>query len=103
LELCFISVNKGVKQPKLSSKLSVAVCVKINVKANSSESIKFSLVWNMPKVSFRNPKNVYTRYYTKFFEQNEETSQRIACYGFGKYSNWKNLIDEWRKPILNNS
>ena len=39
---------------KKASKLCIAVCVKVKVKAMSSETIDFSLVWNMPNLIFNN-------------------------------------------------
>jgi uncharacterized protein (DUF608 family) len=80
--------------------MAVAVCIKTLVKAKSCESSQFSLVWDMPEVSFRNANNVYYRYYTKFFQAKEHRSQKIACYSFSQYKNWKKSIDKWRQPIL---
>ena len=47
---------------KKASKLCIAVCVKVKVKAMSSETIDFSLVWNMPRVSFVGNQKTYNKY-----------------------------------------
>ena len=47
--------------PNQKSKLAVAVCVKVHIKAKSSEKIDFSLVWNMPNIRFNDESKLYKR------------------------------------------
>ncbi len=43
------------------SKLNIAVCVQVTVKAESKENIDFSLVWNMPNVTFYEKQKTYKK------------------------------------------
>jgi len=46
-----------------TTKLAIAVAVKVIVKANSKETIDFSLVWNMPNIFFSgNSKKIMKRF-----------------------------------------
>ena len=48
-----------------SAKLACAVCAQIKVKSKSKEKIEFSLVWNMPIISFIGNQKSYKRYTLK--------------------------------------
>jgi len=85
---------------KKSAKLAVAVCIKVHIKAFSSETIDIALVWNMPKFRFINGKTIHNRFYTRHFENNETTAQTIANYALKEHHNWINAIRKWQKPIL---
>jgi hypothetical protein len=54
-------VNSSKSGPKKSSKLCIAVCVQVKVKAMSKETVDFSLTWNMPKVQFYGQQATYKR------------------------------------------
>ena len=49
------------KRQKKNSKLAIAVCAQIKVKAGSREIIEFCLVWNMPNISFAGNQKQYKR------------------------------------------
>ena len=57
----FYSVDKNSIPSKKSAKLAVAVCIKVHIKAFSSETIDIALVWNMPKFRFINGKTIHNR------------------------------------------
>lgn len=61
----YLKVDKN-KIPNKKFKLNIAVCVQVKVKAMSTEKIDFSLVWNMPKISFIGEKKVYKKYDKNF-------------------------------------
>jgi uncharacterized protein (DUF608 family) len=91
-------------QARKDSKLTVAVCVKVLVKALKSERIDLSLVWHMPKIHFTGDENkLCTRYYTKYFNDEEPNcGQNIAAYSLAHREMWCESIRSWRRPILEN-
>lgn len=89
--------------PSKKTKLAVAVCAKVTVKAHSSQNIDFTLVWHMPKIKFLKGTKTYDRYYTRYFETNQNTAQNLATYALSNYETWKKSIDDWRTPILNDT
>lgn len=84
--------------------MAIAVCVNIKVKPFSKENIEFSLVWNMPNISFPgDSEKIFNRYYTRYFPaENPNSSIEITSYSLANKSNWLNAINEWREPILQN-
>ena len=57
----FVSVEEKLHSNFPSSKLAIAVCAQVKVKANSKEKIEFSLVWHMPEIYFGDRKQMYKR------------------------------------------
>ncbi|CAF1008695.1 unnamed protein product, partial [Brachionus calyciflorus] len=91
------------KRKVLNGKLAIAVAVQIKLKAHSREKIEFSLVWNMPKVSFHNNQKSYKKFYTRYFsEMSPDTAKDIACYSLYSRKTWQNALSNFRKPILEN-
>jgi non-lysosomal glucosylceramidase len=87
-----------------NSKLTIAVCAKIKVKANSQEEIKFSLVWHMPEIYFSGDSSmIVKRFYTKYFDISlPTTSREISSYALKSQSFWLDQITDFQKPILLN-
>jgi hypothetical protein len=65
----FNSVDKNSMPSKKSTKLAVAVCIKVHLKAYSSETIDMALVWNMPKFRFINGKTIHNRLGNAFLKR----------------------------------
>jgi non-lysosomal glucosylceramidase len=86
------------------SKLTIAVCVNVLVKAQKSEQIDFSLVWHMPKIHFSGDESkLYTRYYTRYFSDEEtDCALNIASYSLANRETWREEIRNWRRPIIEN-
>jgi len=82
------------------------VSAKIKVDGQSQSDIEFSLVWNMPNVSFstsstKTERVVYKRFYTRFFpETNPDSIKNLACYSLSKRNEWQTKIDNWQRPIF---
>ena len=67
----------------------MAVCVNIKIKPFSKEKINFSLVWNMPNISFSGDREkIFKRFYTRYFSQNnQDSSKDMACYSLANQKN----------------
>ena len=98
-------VNKERAMLRKDKKLTIAVCVNIQLKALKTDRIDFSLVWHMPTIHFSgDDSKLYNRFYTKYFndELNKNCAQDIAAYALANEENWLAAIRNWRKPILDN-
>lgn len=85
-----------------ANKLTIAVCVSVKIKAESTENISFSLVWWMPHIVFGGNQNrVFKRYYTKYFSDTNSFYD-ISCYSLSQKENWIKSLLNWRRTILNN-
>lgn len=85
--------------------MSIAVCAQIKVKAGSKGNVEFSLVWNMPNISFTSNTIKYKKFYTRYFSEklnnNDNVALDIAQYAHANKSNWEKAIQNWQSPILN--
>lgn len=44
---------------------------------------------------------MFSRYYTKFFDNNGRAGPKIMHYSMKNYTNWEQEIQSWQNPILN--
>ncbi|XP_055634667.1 non-lysosomal glucosylceramidase [Toxorhynchites rutilus septentrionalis] len=83
--------------------VAVAVSAQILVQSERSSELEFSLVWDMPKIHFAKRVKEYYKYYTKYFGKSGDAGPSISDYALQNYGKWEVLIDEWQRPILNDS
>ena len=95
--------------PSGTQKLASAVCAKVSVPAASTDHANFSLVWNMPEVSFSTCKRgdnpaariTYKRFYTRHFPHTDPNcAKNIACYSLRSRGAWQQSLRAWRQPIF---
>ena len=98
------NVEYSEAKARKDAKLTVAVCVKVLVKALKSERIDLALVWHMPTIHFSgDDSKLYSRFYTKYFSKTEaDCALNIASYSFSQRENWCESLRAWRRPILEN-
>jgi non-lysosomal glucosylceramidase len=95
--------DKSVDENLKSKDVGVAVCGQVLVKPKTEADVEFSLVWDMPKVTFNKSEKEFTRYYTKYFGSEGSAGPSISDYALSNYTKWEGLIDEWQRPILEDS
>lgn len=92
------SEDKNLKDGK---DVCVAVTGQKTVKPGVCDELEFCLVWDMPKVKFPQGTKVYSKYYTKYFGNDGNASEKILEYSFKNYGKWEQLIsDEWQRDVL---
>lgn len=98
---------KGLQNDR--EKLATAVCAQIKLKSQSKENVDFSLVWNMPNVSFSTSRMntserlSYKRFYTRYFPDTDPNcAKNITCYSISKRNDWLTKLKDWRQPIFEN-
>uniref|UniRef100_A0A336KNI8 CSON012927 protein n=1 Tax=Culicoides sonorensis TaxID=179676 RepID=A0A336KNI8_CULSO len=89
--------------PNGTKDLGVGICGQVSLKPESHSDIEFALVWDMPIVNFHMKLKEYSKYYTKYFGKSGDAGPIISDYAFQNYSHWEHLIDEWQRPILDDS
>lgn len=80
--------------------LGVAISGQVSLGPESQTDLEFALVWDMPIVNFHNKTKEYSKYYTKYFGKSGDAGPVISDYALQHFSHWENLIDEWQRPIL---
>lgn len=97
----YFEVNNSTHEAE-NLELAIAVCATLKIKPLSKESVLFSLVWNMPHISFpQNKEKVHKRFYTKYFPSDDKKStEDIACYATANHQTWLKAIEDWRLPII---
>lgn len=79
--------------------MACGIAAKGLVHPNNCLSTEMALVWDMPTVQFPNKQKKYSRYYTKYFG-NENAGLRITRYAFENYREWEDGIYRWQGAIL---
>lgn len=80
--------------------VAAALVVSCSVSANSSNSVDFSLAWDMPKITFGSKERTYVRRYTRYYGTKGDAAPSISHYALTHYSKWEESIEEWQRPIL---
>lgn len=89
------------KHLKDGKDVCVAVTGQKNMKPGVCDELEFCFVWDMPKVKFPQGPKLYSKYYTKYFGNDGNASEKILEYSFKNYSKWEQLIsDEWQRDVL---
>ncbi|XP_014220612.1 non-lysosomal glucosylceramidase [Trichogramma pretiosum] len=93
------AVSEKTKKP-----VAVAVGAQVLAKAHDVAQLEFCLVWDMPKIQFYNKQVTHERYYTQFFNSNEEGSEKAAVtisgYALMNYKRWEETISSWQSEVL---
>lgn len=95
--------KKSMDESLKSKDVAVAVSAQILLQSETSSELEFSLVWDMPKIHFTKRSKEYYKYYTKYFGKNGDAGPSISDYALHNYGKWETLIDEWQRPILEDS
>ncbi|XP_012264048.2 non-lysosomal glucosylceramidase [Athalia rosae] len=94
--------EKAIKtSPRTNGPIAAAVSSRVFLKANESKDLEFALVWDMPKIHFRNKMREYMRYYTKYFHDSERSvAPEISSYALSTYQSWESEIVDWQREVL---
>ena len=91
------------------TEIGAAIAVSFTLGENESIKIPFSLAWDLPIVDFGalnydkdfvGGRTQWYKYYTEFYGISGRNSEKIAKDALGNYTNWREQIIEWQKPIL---
>ena len=82
-----------------NTRLGAAIAVRFTLQPGESLEIPFVLSWDFPVTEFAAGVNYYRRY-TDFFGCNGENAWQIATTALKEYHNWRSLIEDWQKPII---
>lgn len=91
------SEDKNVKDGK---DVCVAICCSALLKPSECDEFEFGFVWDAPKVKFPKSTTVYSKYYTKYFDDDANAGVKILDYALKNYSHWESAIAEWQKDVL---
>ncbi|XP_075215795.1 non-lysosomal glucosylceramidase [Lycorma delicatula] len=94
----FIDSEKKSHTTRKGEELGVAVCTQTSVSAGSTNTVEFSLVWDMPKIFFHGA-YVHRRYYTKVFGKDGRSGPVMSQYALKHYKDWEKAIFNWQTPI----
>ncbi|XP_058446852.1 non-lysosomal glucosylceramidase [Malaya genurostris] len=83
--------------------VAVAVSAQILVQSECSSELNFALVWDMPKIHFTKKVKEHYKYYTKYFGKGGDAGPSLSDYALQNFSKWEKLINEWQRPILDDS
>ncbi|XP_051578468.1 non-lysosomal glucosylceramidase-like isoform X2 [Myxocyprinus asiaticus] len=84
-------------------KVAAALAVSCSVPTNGHNSMEFSLAWDMPKITFGSREKVHVRRYTRYNGSKGDAAPSLSHYALTHYSKWEESIDEWQRPILQDS
>lgn len=96
----FPKVPENYKNDNVFGEMGCALASQITLMPESNEDMEFSLVWDMPVVTFPGKIRKYHKFYTNFFPP-EHATLKIIDYTFKNYDNWEFEIYNWQKNILN--
>lgn len=81
--------------------VATAVCLQCSLKPGQSETLEFSLCWDMPLIHFRSRELLYARRYTRWFGRNGDAGPRLSSYCLQNYKMWQEKIEAWQNKVLN--
>ncbi|MFX1538421.1 MAG: GH116 family glycosyl hydrolase [Promethearchaeota archaeon] len=87
---------------ELLEKIGAALSITIDLEANEKQTIPFVLAWDFPITEFDLNRQWYKRY-TRFYGTTGRNASSIATDALMNYESWEEAIDQWQKPILNDS
>ncbi|KHJ47327.1 adaptin region [Trichuris suis] len=79
----------------------IAVCGTVNVAPSSIAKVSFCLAWDMPHVRFNDTGRFYKRWYTNWFDR-EDNAAALCAYAFENESRFIEDIKRWQEPTLRN-
>uniref|UniRef100_A0A5S6QEU9 Non-lysosomal glucosylceramidase n=1 Tax=Trichuris muris TaxID=70415 RepID=A0A5S6QEU9_TRIMR len=80
----------------------IAVCATVTVPPSSTEKLSFCLAWDTPHVRFSDTGRFYKRWYTNWFDR-EDNAAALCAYALEHENRFLKDIEEWQKPVLHNS
>uniref|UniRef100_A0A3B4AZ32 Non-lysosomal glucosylceramidase n=1 Tax=Periophthalmus magnuspinnatus TaxID=409849 RepID=A0A3B4AZ32_9GOBI len=87
------------KGEKVAAALAAGCCVP----PRAHNSLEFCLAWDMPKVMFGSRERQHLRRYTRYFGMKGDACPSLCHYALTHYKKWEESIEEWQKPILQDS
>lgn len=96
----FSKLIENTKNDNVFGEMACAVASQVTIKPQEAEDMEFSLVWDMPVVSFPGKMRKYHKFYTKYFPY-EQAILKIIDYAFKNYDDWEFAIYNWQKEIIN--
>lgn len=84
-------------------KVAAALAVGCSVAAQGHNSLEFCLAWDMPKIMFGSREREHLRRYTRYFGTAGDMCPSLSHYALTHYKQWEQSIEEWQKPILQDS
>uniref|UniRef100_A0AAR2LAB5 Non-lysosomal glucosylceramidase n=1 Tax=Pygocentrus nattereri TaxID=42514 RepID=A0AAR2LAB5_PYGNA len=95
---------KGPSPPtQKGEKVAAALAVGCSVAAQGHNCVEFSLVWDMPKMTFGSREKEHMRRYTRYYGTNGDAGPSLSHYALTHYKDWEKSIEEWQRPILEDS
>jgi non-lysosomal glucosylceramidase len=82
--------------------IGAALCATVEVPPGETREFAFALAWDMPVARFGSGAGYYRRH-TRFFGRDGDQAPAIACRALADYLAWERRIEEWQKPILDDS
>ncbi|MFX0064379.1 MAG: GH116 family glycosyl-hydrolase, partial [Candidatus Hermodarchaeota archaeon] len=87
---------------ELLEKIGAALSITIELEASEKQTIPFVLAWDFPITEFDMNRQWYKRY-TRFYGITGRNVSSIATEALMNYESWEEAIDQWQKPILDDS
>ncbi|CAJ0582793.1 unnamed protein product, partial [Mesorhabditis spiculigera] len=91
--------NRPAQAHKTRKQLGIACCQTFTSHHGTSSQKRFTLVWNMPRISFAGVRK-FSRRYTRWFGTDLDDTWKIVEYALQKADDWKQRITAWQSPIL---
>ncbi len=79
--------------------IGAAVAATVEVPADETREVVFSLAWDMPQARFGDG-TVWNRRYTRTYGTAGDAAPTIARDALVNYPEWEKLINAWQKPVL---
>ncbi|XP_036452075.1 non-lysosomal glucosylceramidase isoform X2 [Colossoma macropomum] len=83
--------------------VAAALAAGCSVAAQGHNSVEFSLAWDMPKMTFGSREKEHRRRYTRYYGTKGDAGPSLSHYALTHYKNWEKSIEEWQRPILEDS
>ncbi|KAL2079270.1 hypothetical protein ACEWY4_025014 [Coilia grayii] len=84
-------------------KVAAALVAKCSVLAQGHSSLEMALAWDMPFIQFGSRDRTHSRRYTRYFGSEGSAGPDLALYALTHYKDWEKKIEEWQRPILQDS
>ncbi|CAF2632217.1 unnamed protein product [Rotaria sp. Silwood2] len=92
------------QSPRIATLNSAScVCITTTVEPKSIKVSEFALAWHMPKIKFGYGSKIYTKWYTKFFDQETLNGTVLCLHTMNNRLTWEEAINKWQQPVLDDS
>jgi len=82
--------------------IAAGIAVTINLQPGERKEVPIVLAWDLPIAQFGSGDQWYRRY-TAFFGTSGRNAWAIAREGLQHYAEWRQAIEDWQRPILEDS